>query len=257
MPGSSESEIEERVVETAGVTGVAPATTCKVGAGVTTTGFTGAGREAGERESGCWQAIQHVASSGLAAPHSSQKNSSDDCIDSSLTSWKRDRHQSFNSFSGHTKTYAFGQECITFPPPIFPFSHIIDESLPEKQTGRAPDYDGGKGGRGAPFCGNCGSGRGGSERLERPEEEGGKFCSGPGGEGCLCPRGPVGPIGPEDAKPGMGTAGGAKLADGAPPNRTCDFSRSSSSIWARNSFTRAFSLLISRASLWAERVEKT
>ena len=34
---------------------------------------------AGGCVSGWWQAIQCVASSGLAAPHSSQKNSNDDC----------------------------------------------------------------------------------------------------------------------------------------------------------------------------------
>jgi hypothetical protein len=43
------------------------------------TGLTEAGNKVGGRISGCWQAIHSVALSGLAAPHSSQKNSSDDC----------------------------------------------------------------------------------------------------------------------------------------------------------------------------------
>jgi hypothetical protein len=45
-----------------------------------------AGNVADGRVSGCRQAIQSVASSGLAAPHSSQKNSSDDCCMTSLFS---------------------------------------------------------------------------------------------------------------------------------------------------------------------------
>src|SRR6476469_7226976 len=79
MPTTSSSERVARIV---GVAVVSPATTCSTGSGATVIGWIGAGAgvvTTGGRVSGCWQAIQCVASSGLAAPHSSQKYSNDDC----------------------------------------------------------------------------------------------------------------------------------------------------------------------------------